>query len=184
MARVKFVLPLTNILLLLDTSLRMRILVPLLLALIMCLLVRFLYLLSILTLFTLSPITTSFVLGALQTNPLARTIWMLFFSLHLSAPLIAAVIPHFNLSILTGVVTSLEDCSSVLPLHKGGDKCDPNNYQAISRLSCLAKMLESLVNGQLKGFLTIYSVFSPHQSGFRANHSTTSAITLVTNNIA
>ena len=44
-------------------------------------------------------------------------------------------------------------------------------------------MRESLVNNQLKSFLSAYSVLSSHQSGFRTNHSTISAITSVTNHI-
>ena len=39
------------------------------------------------------------------------------------------------------------------------------------------------MNDQLKVFLLNYSILSPHQSGFRAGHSTVSAVTLVANNI-
>ena len=44
-------------------------------------------------------------------------------------------------------------------------------------------MLESSVNNQVKAFLSSHSVLSPHQSGFRSNHSTISATTLVINDI-
>ena len=43
--------------------------------------------------------------------------------------------------------------------------------------------MESLVSSQLKLFISDYSLLNPFQSGFRAHHSTISAITLVTNDI-
>lgn len=73
--------------------------------------------------------------------------------------------------------------TSVPFLLTGGDINDLNNYRPISKLSCLSKILESLVNNQLKSFLTTYSVLSPHQSGFRTNHSTIAATSLILNDI-
>lgn len=106
------------------------------------------------------------------------------FFLKLAAPLITEQITYiFNLSISTGIVPSIWKTAHVFPLHKGGDRSDLNNYRPISKLSCLAKILESLVNNQLKAFLSNHSVLSPHQSGFRAKHSTISANTLVKNDI-
>ena len=102
------------------------------------------------------------------------------FFLRISAPFIVEHIASiFNASILSGFVPSVWKSAQVVPLHKGGDSSDPNNYRPISKLPCLSKILESLVNNQLKSFLTQQSVLSSHQSGFRANHSTTSAVTLV-----
>ena len=69
----------------------------------------------------------------------------------------------------------------MVPMHKGGDSNNVNNYRPISKLPCLSKILKSLVNNQLKSFLSEHSVLNPHPSGFRANHSTTSAVTLVLN---
>uniref|UniRef100_A0A3Q3GUZ1 Reverse transcriptase domain-containing protein n=1 Tax=Labrus bergylta TaxID=56723 RepID=A0A3Q3GUZ1_9LABR len=75
----------------------------------------------------------------------------------------------FNLSITTGVVPQVWKSAHIVPLHKGGDKNKLNNYRPISKLSSLSKILETLVNNQLKSF--------------RKKHSTTSAITFVINNI-
>ena len=58
-----------------------------------------------------------------------------------------------------------------------------NNYRPISKLSCLSKILESLINSQLKSFLSLSSFLSPSQSGFRARHSTISAASLVVNDV-
>lgn len=66
---------------------------------------------------------------------------------------------------------------------KGGDTADVNNYRPISKLPCLAKVLESLVNNQLKSFLSIYAVLSPELYGFRAKHSIVTAISSVMNDI-
>ena len=59
----------------------------------------------------------------------------------------------------------------VVPLHKGDDQADINNFWPISKLPYPANVLESLVNNQLESFLLIYPVLSPHQSGFRDKHS-------------
>ncbi len=107
-----------------------------------------------------------------------------YFTLKLAAPIIAEPLRHiFNLSLTTGNFPTLWKSAHVIPLHKGGSRDDMNNYRPISKLPCLAKVMESLVNNQLKSFLSTYSVLSSHQSGFRTNHSTISAITLVTNHI-
>ena len=102
----------------------------------------------------------------------------------LAAPIISEPLAYiFNLSILTGVFPLIWKSAHVIPLHKGGVRDIMDNYRPISTLPCLSKVLETLVNSQLKSFLSSYSVLSPYQSGFRPNHSTITAITLVTNNI-
>ena len=104
--------------------------------------------------------------------------------LQLSAQLISEPIAHiFNRTILSGIIPKVWKVAHVVPLHKGGDKTDVNNYTPISKLSCLSKILESLICEQLKEFLSTHSLLSPSQSGFRANHSTVSAASLVLNDI-
>ena len=106
------------------------------------------------------------------------------FFLKLAAPLINEHITHiFNLSVSTGIVPNLWKMAHITPLHKGGDVNDRNNYRPISKLSCLGKTLEALVNDQLKMFLSNYSILNPFQSGFRAKHSTITATTLIVNDI-
>ena len=69
------------------------------------------------------------------------------FLLKLSAPLIAESLTHiFNLTIISGTIPKVWKAAHVVPLHKGGDPCDLNNYRPISKLSCLAKILESLIH--------------------------------------
>uniref|UniRef100_A0A3B1IPA0 Reverse transcriptase domain-containing protein n=1 Tax=Astyanax mexicanus TaxID=7994 RepID=A0A3B1IPA0_ASTMX len=89
----------------------------------------------------------------------------------------------FNLSVLSCRIPRVWKTAHVIPLHKGGEATELNNYRPISKLSCLAKSLESLVNSQLKSFLNENSILSNYQSGFREGHSTISAVTLVLNDL-
>jgi len=50
-----------------------------------------------------------------------------------------------------------------------------NNYRRISKLSFLAKVLESLLSDQLKDFLNENSILFDSQSAFRKRHSTVTA---------
>ena len=48
-----------------------------------------------------------------------------------------------NVSILSGVFPEQMKIAKVIPLFKKGDKLDPSNYQPISLLSTLSKILEN-----------------------------------------
>ena len=72
----------------------------------------------------------------------------------------------------------------VLPLHKDGSSGDLNNCRPISKLPCLAKVLERLVNNQIGSFLSDHAILNVFQSGFRPGHSTVSAAARVLNDIA
>ena len=90
----------------------------------------------------------------------------------------------YNTSLALEIVPKLWKTAQVTPLHKGGDSSNPHNYRPISKLPCLAKLFESLVNQQLWTFLNSNSILNNFQSGFRSGHSTVSAATLVLNDIA
>ncbi len=72
----------------------------------------------------------------------------------------------------------------ILPLHKGGQSNVLNNYHPISKLSCLSKVLEKLVNDQVRTFVLQHSFLNSYQSGFRPGHSTMTAASKVLNDFA
>lgn len=104
--------------------------------------------------------------------------------LQIAALVITSVITHiFNLTLLSGKIPKVWKAAHVLPLHKGGDSSDPNNYRPISKLSCLVKILERLISVQLHRFLVSNSILNSNQSGCRPRHSTVTAACKVVNDI-
>ncbi|XP_032421926.1 uncharacterized protein LOC116721974 [Xiphophorus hellerii] len=101
-----------------------------------------------------------------------------------AAQLVAIYITHiFNLSVSTGTIPEVWKASYVTPIHKGGETSDLNNYRPISKLSCLAKILEKLVSNQLNSFLTENQILHERQSAYRKNHNPMTAATVVLNDI-
>ena len=137
--------------------------------------------------FSLRPVTHSEVLNALShicTKKSKGADDLNPYLLQLSASIIASPLAHiFNLTFSSSTIPSIWKTADVIPLHKGGDQVDLNNYRPISILCCLAKVLESLVSSQLRDYLDTHNLLQPQQSGFRPAHSTVTATTLVTNNI-
>ena len=81
-----------------------------------------------------------------------------------------------NTSISTGIFPDLLKLASVVPLHKGGDKHDPNNFRPISLLPTISKIIERHVAIQLNRYLKETCILNEHQSGFRQNHSCQTAL--------
>ena len=101
------------------------------------------------SLFTLQPFTCSTVIDALQSIDCRKSTGEDIdpYFLKPCAPIIGNHITYlFNLSVTSGVIPQVWKSAHVVPLHKGGDKSNLNNFWPISKLSCLAKVLESLVN--------------------------------------
>jgi len=53
------------------------------------------------------------------------------------------------------------------------DKIHIEGYRPITLLNTMCKLLEIVINHRLNWLLKKYSFFSPQQSGFRKNQSTT-----------
>ena len=101
-----------------------------------------------------------------------------------AAPLIAGAVDHIcNWTLLSGSDAKAWKSAYVLTLHKGWDTNDLDNYHPISRQPCLAKIFESLVNVQFHSFLSDNCILNINQSGFRPGDSTTTAATLVVNDL-
>ena len=66
--------------------------------------------------------------------------------------------------------------AKVIPLFKGGDREDCNNYRPISLLPAIGKLFEKLLSIRLTNHLHSYNILSNHQFGFRESYSTELAV--------
>ena len=76
-----------------------------------------------------------------------------------------SVTNFFNLTIVSGIIPSIWKAAHALPLQKGVDSSDPNNYRPIKKL----------IYYQLRQFLSQHCILNPHQSGFRPGQCTLTA---------
>ena len=84
-----------------------------------------------------------------------------------------------NQSIKLSVVPPAWKIGVVSPIFKAGDKTDKNNYRPITILPIVSKILEKWVVKLLTEHLNEgHTPLHPMQFGFRAHHSTESAITI------
>ena len=82
-----------------------------------------------------------------------------------------------NTSITTGKVPTDWKTGRLNPIFKGeGDKSDSGNYRPITLLPLPVKILEKIVNGQIRKFIEENKLYSEHQCGFRSAFSTASAV--------
>ena len=89
--------------------------------------------------------------------------------------------PHlsklFTMSFRRGIVPNEWKCANVVPIFKSGKKSDPDNYRPISLLPIISKVMESIVNDQLRQHLFGLNLISKHQFGFRPKHFTFDMLT-------
>ena len=90
-----------------------------------------------------------------------------------------------NSSLASGVVPVYFKKAVVSPLIKKPslDTSVLANYRPISKLPFISKILEKTVLSQLLSFLQLHSIFDIFQSGFKAFHSTESALLRVFNDV-
>ena len=65
--------------------------------------------------------------------------------------------------------------SVISPLHKKGSKLDPDNYRAISLLSCFGKFFLAILNQRITKFAIEQNIFSKGQLGFLPGNKTSDA---------
>jgi len=81
-----------------------------------------------------------------------------------------------NNSLTTGVFPTMLKQARIIPIPKGGDMYDVNNYRPISILHVFSKIFEKIVHRQLINFLEQFNILYNNQFGFRNKKSTVQAI--------
>ena len=90
---------------------------------------------------------------------------------------ITPVLTHIiNLSISHQTFPVLWKHAKVIPLHKKDEMLYPKNYRPVSLLPVLSKVLERCVFVQMVNYLEETELLHPSHHGFRAKHSTVSAL--------
>ena len=99
-----------------------------------------------------------------------------------SAPenILQALAHIFNLSLSCGEYISAFKIAKVVPVFKRGYPTEVNNYRPISLLPVMSKALENIMHRRVTSFLTQQNFIFKLQFGFRKNHSTSLANTLLT----
>ena len=87
------------------------------------------------------------------------------------------VITHIvNLSIQQGVFPTMYKQAKVIPLLKKGDPLEPKNYRPVALLCIVSKVIERAIFLQIVEHMNTQGLFHPNHHGFRAGHSTTTAM--------
>ena len=83
----------------------------------------------------------------------------------------------FNLILETGIIPQNWSKGVIIPIYKNkGHPTSPNNYRPITLLSCISKLLTSVLNARLNKFLDENNILNENQAGFRKHHSTSDHI--------
>ena len=88
-----------------------------------------------------------------------------------------------NLSIIQGFFPDSLKLAKVVPLYKSGDTASLSNYRPVSVLPLFSKILERLLYNRILDFITKHKVLYNYQFGFRTNHSTNMALTILLDKI-
>ena len=89
----------------------------------------------------------------------------------------------FNLSLGTGIFPEPWKLATVVPLFKGGSSFDQGNYRPISLLPVPGKLLEKIIHASLSNHLETNNLLVKCQGGFSPNHSNTSSVAALTDDI-
>lgn len=104
--------------------------------------------------------------------------------LKLSSNLISSPLTHIiNLTLKTGAFPDQLKKAKVIPLFKSGDRSDVNNYRPVSILPAFNKVFEKIISFRLINYLESNNLLAAQQHGFRAHHSTDSAILQFVNKV-
>lgn len=106
--------------------------------------------------------------------------------IRLLLPVILPYLTHIlNFAITSSSFPSAWKSSYIIPIRKrGGAVDDVRNFRPISILSAVSKVFELLIKDQIENHLSSSGLLCSLQSGFRASHSTSSALLKVTDDIS
>lgn len=102
---------------------------------------------------------------------------------HVSESLAVPLAYTINLSLKHGIFPDHLKKAKVIPIYKAGNRCDINNYRPISILSAFSKIYEKIIANRLINYLEKNNLLIKNQHGFRASHSTESAVLHFVNNV-
>ena len=88
-----------------------------------------------------------------------------------------------NWTLLEGTFPDCLKITITIPIHKKGDRSDPNNYRPISLVPIFSKVIELCMKIQLSRYLEHNNVLNISQFGFRTGLSTIKAVESVVSEI-
>lgn len=86
--------------------------------------------------------------------------------------LVPCLVLLFNKILDTGIYPHGWTGAIIVPIHKGGNKDNPDNYRGISLLNILGKVFTSILNKRLMIWAEENGKIAEEQGGFRAGYST------------
>ncbi len=87
-----------------------------------------------------------------------------------------AIIKLFNMVLTTGCFPDVWNQGLITPIHKSGNRSDPNNYRGICVSSNLGKLFCSILNSRILTFIQEKNILSKCQTGFLPNYRTSDHI--------
>ena len=88
-----------------------------------------------------------------------------------------------NLSLSQGFFPDSMKIAKIIPIYKAGDVTNIGNYRPVSVLPLFSKIFESVMHARLIKFIDKYQLLYKYQFGFRKNHNTGMAVTILTDKI-
>ena len=78
----------------------------------------------------------------------------------------------FNTVLSSGDFPKLWNESLIIPLHKKGNRLDPNNYRGIAISSCLGKIFLKIITNRIEDYMSTNKKWCVNQCGFKKDHRT------------
>ena len=83
----------------------------------------------------------------------------------------------YNRCLDEGIFLDELKCAIIVPLYKGGDKANFNNYRLVSIISSIGRLFEKILKLQITTFLEKFNIIHKSQYGFQKGKGTMDAVT-------